>query len=69
MTLTHASTLLWDAYTEQTYNHARKIRIWITYLSSLLKSEIHAQVVGILSPLCVQPIFFLKSFIWVDGMN
>ena len=41
MTLTHASTLLWDAYTEQTYNHARKIRIWITYLSSLLKSEIH----------------------------
>ena len=36
MTLTHASTLLWDAYTEQTYNHARKIRIWITYLSSLL---------------------------------
>ena len=68
MTLTHASTLLWDAYTEQTYNHARKIRIWITYLSSLLKSEIHTQVVGILIPLCVQP-FICKKFIWVDGTN
>ena len=68
MTLTHASTLLWDAYTEQTYNHARKIRIWITYLSSLLKSEMYTSSWYAKSPLC--PAFlFMKSFIWVEGMN
>ena len=68
MTLTHASTLLWDAYTEQTYNHARKIRIWITYLSSLLKSEIH-KYVGMLSPLLCPAFSLQKSLFWVDGIN
>ena len=66
MTLTHASTLLWDAYTEQTYNHARKIRIWITYLSSLLKSEMYTSSWYAKSPLC--PAFLFEKF-YLGGWN
>ena len=65
MTLTHASTLLWDAYTEQTYNHARKIRIWITYLSSLLiLKNISSWYTN--PPVC--PAFFFEKF-YLGGRN